>query len=373
MMNNSELPGLYIHVPFCGSKCPYCDFYSVTSPSQMGQWLEALEREALLYRGRFPLFDSLYIGGGTPSLLGEETLSSLMEGLLRRFAFSSDAEFTIECNPDDVIPDKAALFRDLGFNRISLGVQSFDDRELRLLQRRHSACQAERALDCLLRTGFENVGIDLMYGLPGQTQSDWLRTLGRALEFEPAHLSCYELTIADGTPFARMQEGGLLTPSKEEMGRSLFLITTEYLSDRGYIHYEVSNYAREKKFMCRHNRKYWNRTPYLGLGPSAHSFAQGERWWNVKSVSRYCEHLFKGRSPVEGRERLSPAQASLESLALGFRTKEGLDEALFHNRPRADKILKELCESGLVNRENGRILPTPKGFLVADSLPLLFY
>jgi len=372
-MNDSQMPGLYVHVPFCESKCPYCDFYSVTSRSHMNKWLAALERETALYKDRFPLFDSLYMGGGTPSLLDDQTLTSLTKGLFRQFTISSDAEVTIECNPDDVTPGKAALFLALGVNRVSLGVQSFDDGELAFLKRRHNAGQAEKAFTSLRRAGFDNIGIDLMYGLPGQTESDWLETLDRALEFEPAHLSCYELTISAGTPFARMREEGVFAPLEEEEGRALFLATAQYLADRGYIHYEVSNFAKEKKFMCRHNRKYWKRTPYLGLGPSAHSFAHGKRWWNARSVSHYCEHLFKGRSPVEGSEKLSRDQASLESLALGFRTKEGLDETLFHNRPQAHRIITELCASGLVSREDGRILPTPKGFLVADSLPLLFY
>ncbi len=339
----------------------------------MDKWLAALERETSLYKSRFPLFDSLYIGGGTPSLLDEQTLTSLIKGIFHGFAISPDAEVTIECNPDDVTPGKAALFLALGVNRISLGVQSFGDKKLGFLQRRHSASQAEQALVCFQRAGFDNVGIDLMYGLPGQSESDWLETLDLALDFEPSHLSCYELTISAGTPFARMREEGGFAPLEEEEGRALFLATAQYLADRGYIHYEVSNFAKEKKFMCRHNRKYWKRTPYLGLGPSAHSFAHGERWWNVRSVSRYNDCLRKGRSPVEGSEKLTQDQASLESLALGFRTKEGLDETLFQNRPHAYEIITELCASGLVSREDGRILPTPKGFLVADSLPLLFY
>ncbi len=371
-MNNSQMPGLYVHVPFCKSKCPYCDFYSVTSRSHMDKWLAALEREISLYKDRFSLFDSLYMGGGTPSLLDDQTLTSLTKGLFRQFTISSDAEVTIECNPDDVTPDKAALFQDLGFNRISLGVQSFDDVELGFLKRRHNAGQAEKAFESLRRAGFDNIGIDLMYGLPGQTKPGWLRTLDRALDLEPAHLSCYELTISTGTPFGRMRDEGEIVLLEEEMGRALFLVTTEHLTDRGYHHYEVSNFAREKKLVCRHNRKYWNREPYLGLGPSAHSFSKEERWWNAKSVSRYSDRLLNGRSPVDGYEKLSPDQAFLESLALGFRTKEGLDETLFHNRPQAHDIIDELCQSGLVTRENSRILPTPKGFLVADSLPLLF-
>jgi len=366
------LPGLYVHVPFCMSKCPYCDFFSVPTPSLIPEWLKAVDREASLYNGRFSRFDSLYLGGGTPSLLGEQELSTLMEGLFHRFRFSTDSELTIECNPDDITDPMAALFRDLGFNRVSLGVQSFDDRELRFLGRRHDSLQAERAFDHFRRFGFDNVGIDLMYGLPGQAESNWLKTLGRAMALEPDHLSCYQLTIADHTPFGRLRDEGRLTPMGEETERAFFLLTAEYLTAQGYIHYEISNFAKGKECMCRHNWKYWRRTPYLGLGPSAHSFTQGERWWNPKSLSDYCERLIEGLRPAEESERLSPDQEYLEWLSLGFRTKEGLDSARLLEHPRADKTLKELRDSGLVICENERVIPTLKGFLVADSLPLLF-
>ena len=295
-----------------------------------------------------------------------------MKGLFHRFRFAPDSELTIECNPDDITDTKANLFRDLGFNRVSLGVQSFNDRELRLLERRHDRRQAERAFNSLLRAGFYNMGIDLMYGLPEQTESHWLNTLRRAIELAPAHLSCYQLTIAKGTPFARRCEAGLLSTLEEDKACAFFLLTSELLASKGYIHYEISNFSKEDRYMSRHNRKYWHRVPYLGLGPSAHSFAEGNRWWNVRSIGDYCDHLVKGRTPVESSEQLSPDQEYLEWLFLGLRTKEGLDMSLFQDHLRASKTLKELLDSGLVTCQNRRIIPTPEGFLVADSLPLLF-
>ncbi len=359
-------------MPFCASKCPYCDFFSVPTPSLIPGWLEALEKEASLQGDRFSLFDSLYLGGGTPSLLGKQELTTLIRELLHRFRFSPDSELTIECNPDDITEQKAALIRDLGFNRVSLGVQSFDDRELRFLERRHDSLQAKRAFDRLRRFGFDNVGIDLMYGLPHQSESNWLKTLKRAREFDPDHLSCYQLTIAESTPFGRLREAGRITPLGEEAERTFFLLTSEYLTSQGYIHYEISNFSKGKRYFCRHNQKYWRHIPYLGLGPSAHSFFPGERWWNVRSVSDYCDRLTGGRSPVEESEQLSPDQAYLEWLSLGFRTKEGLDAGRLLEHPKANKTLREIQDSGLVTWEDGRVVPTLKGFLVADSLPLLF-
>lgn len=271
-MNNPDLPGLYVHVPFCGSKCPYCDFLSMTSHALIPLWLEGVEKEVMFHKGRFPIFDTLYIGGGTPTLLREDSLQRLVDILFRHFVFTTDSEITIEVNPEDVTEEKAAFFRDLGFNRISLGVQSFDDRELRFLKRGHSAQQAADALETFTLAGFRNLGIDLIYGLPDQSESSWQKSLELALRFNPAHLSCYMLTIEEKTHFGQMRDEGLLIPLGEERERAFFLFTSRYLEERGFIHYEISNFAAEKRFMSRHNKKYWHRTPYLGLGPSSHSF-----------------------------------------------------------------------------------------------------
>ena len=371
-MSNCENPGLYIHVPFCRTKCPYCDFYSITSLSLVPDWREALLREILAYKDRCTFFDSLYLGGGTPSLLSGRDLKTLFESLFRHFSFSPDTEITIEANPDDITREKLEMFKELGVTRISLGVQSFDSRELHTLGRRHTARQAEEAIKGIRDCGFANLGVDLMYGLPDQRASGWVRTMTRALDSRPEHLSCYQLTLHEETPFGKMLTQGRIRPLAEEEARTLFMLTAKFLEQRGYIHYEVSNFARQEAHMARHNRKYWQRASYLGLGPAAHSLWEGVRWWNVNSVTRYCEMLGRGTLPVAGSEKLSEDQQQLESLYLGFRTREGIDLSLVRHQPGADKILAKLQAEKLVEVCGGRVMPTRQGFVVADSLPLLF-
>jgi oxygen-independent coproporphyrinogen-3 oxidase len=371
-MSNSENPGLYIHVPFCRTKCPYCDFYSITSLSLVPDWRKALLREILAYKDRFTFFDSLYLGGGTPSLLSGRDLKTLFEGLFRHFSFSQDTEITIEANPDDITREKLGVFKDLGVTRISMGVQSFDSRELQTLGRRHTASEAEEAIDRIRGCGFANLGVDLMYGLPGQLSSGWVSTLTRALDSRPEHLSCYQLTLHDETPFGKMLTQGRIQPLAEEEERTLFMLTAKFLEQKGYIHYEISNFARQEAHMARHNRKYWHRTSYLGLGPGAHSFWEGVRWWNVNSVTRYCELIGRSMLPVGGSERLSEEQQQLEYLYLGLRTREGIDLSLVRHQPGADKALTQLQAANLVEVYGDRVIPTLQGFVVADSLPLLF-
>jgi putative oxygen-independent coproporphyrinogen III oxidase len=371
-MNEIEHPGLYVHVPFCRTKCPYCDFFSLTSLSLTAQWLDGILREAVIYRDRFEGFDSLYLGGGTPSLLNGSQLSTLTDGLFRHFSFSPGSEMTIEANPDDITDEKLGLLKDLGFNRMSLGVQSFDDRDLRILKRRHSAQRSERAVERIRAAGFTNLSLDLIYGVPGQSESAWIRTLRKALAFNPEHLSCYQMTIPAGTPFGEMLARGEIMSPGEERERAFFLLTAEILEERGYIHYEISNFARGRSFEARHNRKYWHHVPYLGLGPSAHSFSDGSRWWNRRSLPDYCRALSLGTPPVAGMERLSHEQRHLENLYLGFRTRDGVGRNLLADRPGADKILRDLAGSGLITFQGEKVIPTREGFLVADSLPLLF-
>ena len=396
------IPGLYVHVPFCQTKCPYCDFYSITSPELISAYLSALEKEAQIYRTRMqsnggtgvspvraqakacgyhhttPPFDSLYLGGGTPSLLNAEQLAALVANLRRHFAFAPDTEFTLEANPDDVTSEKLKLWRDLGINRLSLGVQSFDEAELVFLQRRHTARQTRRALELIRAAGFENLGLDLMYGLPGQSPDTWLQTLETALSFRPEHLSCYQLTIAAGetpsppTPFARRLARGELTLPDEEVQREFFLLTRQFLADRGYLQYEISNFARGEEYLSRHNRKYWNHTPYLGLGPAAHSYQAGRRWWNFSSVAQYIAALNADEAPVAGSEDLTPEQLRLEALCLGFRTREGVALEVIQGHPRWRLVLSELTQAGLVRQADGRVAATAQGLVVADRLPLRF-
>lgn len=371
-MSFAHDPGLYIHIPFCKCKCRYCDFYSIASPDLIPAYLTALEQEAALYRDVFPAGDSLYLGGGTPSLLDGGQLTGAMACLRRHFAFSPASEITLEANPDDVSGEKLRLWQDLGINRLSLGVQSLDDEELSLLGRRHTARQAVQALELARAAGYDHLGLDLIYGLPGQGEEDWLRILQQAVNWRPEHLSCYQLTVEPGTPLAAAVAQGRTTPADEETQRALFLLTSQFLREQGYLHYEVANFARGEPYLCRHNRKYWQHTPYLGLGPAAHSFDGARRWWNHRGVEEYCRALAGGVAPMAGSETLSPAQLRLEALYLGFRTREGVALAALREHPGWERILKELAHEGLVTMDVSRVRPTLHGFLVADSLPLLF-
>jgi oxygen-independent coproporphyrinogen-3 oxidase len=376
---NLANPGLYIHIPFCKSKCPYCDFYSITSSDLITAYLAALDAEARLYRDHFAAFDSLYLGGGTPSLLEGRQLATLMEMVRRHFVLAPDTEVTLEANPDDLTLEKLRLFRDLGVNRLSLGVQSFDDQELRFLGRRHTAAQTAAALKLIRAAGFTNLGLDLIYGLPGQTEAAWRRTLRKALSFAPEHLSCYQLTLAADTPLGRMVASGKVRLPDEDTQREFFLRTGQFLRDRGYLHYEVANFARQRPqagglchYCCRHNLKYWTHVPYLGLGPGAHSFDGRRRWWNLASVEHYGASLKAGRAPVAGQETLTPAQIRLETLYLGFRTQAGVRLATIREHPHGDVGLTQLTRAGLVRVEHDRVVATPQGLVVADHLPLWF-
>jgi putative oxygen-independent coproporphyrinogen III oxidase len=364
--------GLYVHIPFCKSKCPYCDFYSITSPDQIPAFLAALDTEAQLYRDQFPAFDSLFLGGGTPSWLAAADLARLMQCLREIFTFAPDSEITFEANPDDIIAEKLAFWRDLGINRLSLGAQSFDEAELRFLGRRHTGAQTQAAIDLIRAAGFTNLGLDLIYGLPGQTTAAWRRTLATALRFNPEHLSCYQLTLADDTPMGREATGGKLVPLGEEAQREFFLLTDQFLTQRGYHHYEVANFARGEEYLCRHNHKYWTHVPYLGLGPAAHSFDGHRRWWNFLSLEHYCASLNEGGAPLAGQEILTPEQIRLETLYLGFRTQEGVPLATIREHPRSEAILAELVQTGLVRVDRDRVTATAQGLVVADGLPLRF-
>jgi putative oxygen-independent coproporphyrinogen III oxidase len=365
-------PGLYVHVPFCKTKCPYCDFYSITSGTPVERWLGALAGEAALHRGLFGTFDTLYVGGGTPSLLNETETERLFDILTNAFDFATGAEVTIEANPDDVTSRALAHWRNLGVNRASLGVQSFDDGALRFLRRRHDASKAREAIATLREAGFENIGIDLIYGFEGQSIDLWRQTIERALDYRPEHLSCYQMTIERGTEFGAMLAAGTLAPIDEETQRAFFMETSSILAGRGYIQYEVSNFARSEELLSRHNSKYWSRLPYLGLGPSAHSFRDGRRWWNVRSVESYCGLLERGESAVEDSETLGNDEIALETLSLGFRTRDGVPLEALRRYPGWERSLDTLVEEGLITIVGVRAVPTASGFCVADRLAAAF-
>lgn len=369
-IDRSVPAGLYVHVPFCSAKCPYCDFLSLASTRLIPAWQNALEAEAALYRDVFGPFQTLYIGGGTPSRLSDRRLGRLIEGLRSTFDFSPGAEVTLEANPEDVDRERAGHWLELGVNRISLGIQSLNDAELVFLGRRHSAERAKAAASDIRAAGCANLSLDLMYGLPGQDAPIWLKTLNKALALEPDHLSCYSLTIEGRTRFAQLRDRGELNLPDEEAGRRLFLATSRHLTDRGWRHYEISNFARSDEFLSRHNSAYWLHRPYLGLGPGAHSFGGGWRWWNQTSLRMYSRLTGRGGRPLAGTERLSLDQLNLERLFLGLRTDSGvpleLVELMSGGRDKVDAAV----DRGLVTVRLGAVIATRRGLAVADALAL---
>ena len=363
-----EPAGLYIHVPFCRRKCAYCDFYSIESTGSAARWLSALTLEASRCGSVFPSFDTVYLGGGTPSLLAGDLLQALMDRVVFRFPVLENAEITIEANPCDIDPGKIRLLQSLGFTRISLGVQSFDGGVLDFLGRSHTGEQAEGALAALKSRWRGSTALDLIYGVPGQSESLWLRTMEKALAFAPDHVSCYQLSVEKGTRLYRLEAAGRFHRPGESLLSALFIGTSRFMTARGYTHYEVSNFASGDSGRSRHNVKYWRHSPYLGLGPSAHSFDGLRRWWNVRSVRRYCESLESNGAAVEGGETLGEFELRREAVLLGLRTSEGIRAELVPDTPETRLFLDGCDRMGFLNLQGGRIVPTTKGLLVADHL-----
>jgi len=380
-MNPEKIPGLYIHIPFCITKCPYCDFYSSTSISAIPAFLEALFKEMEMYCNRFNPFDTVYIGGGTPSALSPQQMEDILMSVQKNFDLISNPEITpeitVETNPADLDRSFLESMREIGINRINIGVQSFDEKVLDFLERRHSAKQAISAIEASRKAGFCNIGLDLIYGVPEQGIDSWLDTLKQAVAFSPEHISCYQLTLETKTPLGMRYQAGEFSLPGEELQHEFFMKTSELLEDAGYIHYEVSNFALGTKFTSRHNQKYWDHSPYLGLGPSAHSFQYNRRWWNHPSLDQYLAAINAGNLPIEETEILMIEQLRLEALYLGLRTKKGVSLQDLKNRYDYDlftekkEMLDKLQEEGLISIQNGYLYPTQTGLAVADSLSLI--
>ncbi|MBN2567882.1 MAG: radical SAM family heme chaperone HemW [Deltaproteobacteria bacterium] len=368
-----NVPGLYIHVPFCLSKCDYCGFYSVTDQSKIPTFIECLLEEMKLYKNNFDGFDTVYIGGGTPSILNTKQLGIILDRVYKNFSIPEFSEITCEANPGDLSLNFLRSLRYIGVNRLNIGVQSIDNDLLSFLGRRHSASESIDALENSRRAGFKNIGLDLIYGIPGQNIKHWLQNLQNMLSFEPEHISCYELTIEPGTPFHRLYKNGDFSIQKEDILYKFFTETSEFMETSGYIHYEVSNFAKGIKLRARHNQKYWNHTPYLGIGPSAHSFLHNRRWWN-HPLDNYLRLLKERASPVCETETLNLKQLRDEALYLGLRTREGIDLKDFSFRYNYD-LLKEkkvtvdiFLKEGLLEVKDNFLFPTLRGLAVADSL-----
>ncbi len=373
-----NLPGLYIHIPFCKTKCPYCHFYSTTDISSVDVFIVSIIREMALYADAFDTFDTVYIGGGTPSLLTIHQLDSIISGVHKHFDVPPNAEITIEVNPADGDLAWYRSLKSLGVNRLHLGVQSFSDQALTFLGRRHRSDDAFAALDNTVHAGFDNFGLDLIYGVPGQNLQSWRESLASAVSLSPPHLSAYQLAIEEDTPLCHSYRCGSFDIPDEDASLAFFLETSAYLERSGYHHYEVSNYAASPSQRSRHNQKYWDHTPYLGLGPGAHSFKEGRRWWNHRSIEGYLKDLAEGTAPVAGDETLTRDDLRLETLFMSLRTAAGIDVAAFclqfgENLPEIHpSIIQSLVDGGLIVFKDGRISPTTRGLAVADQLALIF-
>ena len=370
--------GLYIHFPFCRRKCVHCDFYSISALGLIPAYLEALGREMRLLRDVAGPIDTVYVGGGTPSLLTADQAQALLREVRATFSVSPDAEVTLEANPEGLTAEYLGELREVGVNRLSVGVQSFDQQALDFLGRNHRPQDGLKAVEMARSVGFDNIGIDLIYSLPCQTMETWLQTLDRALDLLPEHLSLYELTFEPGAPLGKRMARGEVQPIAEEAQRGFFLETSRVVRSAGYTHYEISNFAREGRF-SRHNARYWNHTPYLGLGAAAHSFDGDRRWWNHASVRRYIADLERGVAPMSNSERLDAESLMLETLYFGFRTARGLDLNGFDRQyghvcaAKTDDLVSVLRDEGWATfSEAGIMAPTLEGMLRADSLPLLW-
>ncbi len=371
-------PGLYLHIPFCSAICPYCDFAVLTGgPERRARFTDHLVREIGMWSSGSEPFrgmDTVYFGGGTPSALSPEHLGRIIEAARAYLPIREDAWIFLEANPEDVTPESVLAWRDLGVRTLSLGIQSFDAEALAFLGRRHSPEQARRSVGLARGAGFHTVALDLIYGLPGQSVEAWRRTLETAISLQPDHISCYQLTIHEGTPFGFRLERGKLAEAPEETQAELFLLTHALLRDAGWPGYEVSNFARSPEHQSRHNRKYWNHTPYLGVGPSAHSFFGNRRWWNERKIKPYETRIDLGERPVAGSEDLSAEDLALEAVMLGIRTAEGIDLKRFQERYGVDllernaALVERMYRAGLLRMERGRLVPTLRGLAIADTL-----
>lgn len=371
-----EAAGIYLHLPFCARVCPYCDFaVTVARLPERRRLVEALVCEIDRRARDFPrAVDTIYFGGGTPSLLDPEDLERLVVGLRDSFDVEDNCRIFLEANPEDADPTALAAWRAIGVTTLSLGVQAMDLAVLRFLGRRHTPDQARRAVETALGSGFQTVSIDLIYGRPEQSLDGWLRELDAAAELEPDHFSCYQLTVHAETPFGVRAARGRLMELPDRQQAELFFATHERLAALGWPAYEVSNFAHSMEHRSRHNLKYWGGGPYLGLGPSAHSFASAMRWWNVADAWAYVDRIRRGDSPVEGGELLTSAQELLETVMLGLRTTAGVDLKALEDRfdvailDRNRRVLDDWERRGWARLERGRVLPSLQGLAIADGL-----
>jgi oxygen-independent coproporphyrinogen-3 oxidase len=359
--------GIYVHVPFCLTRCGYCDFNAYAGLDHLAsRYVSALLREAGLTAPAWAGEEvvSVFLGGGTPTTLEVTDLRRLLVRLRDRFAVAATAEVTIEANPDTVDRTKLSGLLDAGYARLSMGAQSFDRAVLAALERVHDPASVRRAVADARAAGYANVNLDLIYGADEETLESWERSLREAIDLEPEHVSAYALTIEPSTPLGRKVERGIVPAPDGDLQADMFELACVLLADAGYHHYEVSNWAKPG-FACVHNLGYWERRPYVGLGAGAHSYRDERRWWNVRPPEEYLALVEAGRLPVGGEERLQPSDAYLEEVFLRLRILEGIPTSWVEPERSAPFL-----ESGLLRDDDGALVPTQRGLLLLNELVL---
>lgn len=368
------MAGLYIHIPFCAKRCLYCDFFSNTEMKYKEPYVTALIRELEIrkdYIGNEPL-ETIYFGGGTPSQLQATDFERIFDAIQRLFDTSGCKEVTLEANPDDMTPEYVASLRTFPFNRISMGIQSFKAEDLRFLNRRHDREQALRAVELCKENGLANISIDLIYGLPGQTLKEWESNLDRAIQLDIPHISAYHLIYEEGTALYKLKEAGKISPVEEEISVSLFTSLIDRLTANGYLHYEISNFARPG-MISRHNSSYWTGKKYLGAGPSAHSYNGESRQWNVSSLPAYIRAIGNGSPEIEVEE-LDINTRYNDFIITGLRTMWGVNLTEIQGQFGNDKLIycqkqaAPYLKQGLLIEKGETLTLSRNGIFISDSI-----
>jgi len=372
--NSKIMAGIYVHIPFCKKICSYCDFYKIIVPEDRRPLVDAIISELKIRAGYLTgdTLGSIYFGGGTPSVMTVRDTEKILNEIQKIYHLEKDCEISVEVNPDDVDPGYLSGLKGAGINRISMGIQSWHDPDLKILNRRHNSSGAAKALTDTFNAGFKNVTIDLIYGLPGMTTSAWEANLDRSFEYDITHLSAYHLSIEPSTPFGRMKEQGLIEEPEEEESNSQFSMLIEKAEQAGFIQYEISNFGKEGYF-SRHNTNYWRQVNYLGLGPSAHSFNGYSRQWNVKDVDSYINSIKEG-TPFFEKEDLDVRTKFNEYIMTSLRTMWGIDmdyvERSFEKEG-YDYILNlsgKFREYGLMKLNDKNLVLTDQGKMISDNI-----
>ncbi len=368
------MAGIYVHIPFCKKLCFYCDFYHIISNNDNSAFLDALLKETSLrkdYTGSEKI-STIYLGGGTPSVLSISELETILNHINRLFSVEATCEITIELNPDDVNRKYLKGLRNLNINRISLGIQSWRDSDLKMLNRRHDSAQAALALKGIIKAGFENISIDLIYGIPGLSLEDWISNLDYSLSFDIEHLSAYHLTFEPGTILGKRLSQGLIAEIDEEESASQFNTLIEKMESAGFIQYEISNFGKSGYFSI-HNSNYWKQVNYLGIGPSAHSFNGYSRQWNIRSVKEYIKSVNQGKSFFE-REELDARTCFNEYIMTSLRTMWGIDLTYLEKtfgKEGYDYVVNsagKFKDYGMIKQDNTSLVLTNQGKMISDNI-----